>query len=136
MAAGKSGGGAGQAAFLEGAFAVGELRGGWGWGETRDTGVPRAVVLSCVLQEGLAPSGGAGWSMAGAPSSGPPAQGSARPARDGAVAALEAEASGGLARATPKARTSLPSPHFHACLGGERRLLSGLAQRPCKVSDC
>lgn len=32
MAAGKSGGGAGQAAFLEGAFAVGELRGGWGVG--------------------------------------------------------------------------------------------------------
>lgn len=33
---------------------------GGGWGETLDTGVPRAVVLSCVLQEGLALPGGAG----------------------------------------------------------------------------
>lgn len=50
--------------------------------------------------------------MAGAPSSGLPGKGSGRRARDGAVAVLRAEASGGLARATPKARTSLPSPCF------------------------
>lgn len=81
-------------------------------GETRDTGVPRAVVLSCVLQEGLAPPGGAGWSMAGAPNSGPSGKGSGRPVLNGAVAALRAEASGGLARATPEARTSPPISLF------------------------
>lgn len=151
MAAGKSGGSAGKAIFLEGTFVAPPQGEGVEAGVVvvvggtfATPGVPRAVILSCVLQVGLGPRG-SGRSMAGQGNAPRARRVRVRPGRGlGQAGARRAEARGGLR--PRKAWTGLPISLFlmiylfffppMAALAGESRLLhSGLAPRSWKVSD-